>query len=177
MRPQSLPRPGISPWPQDGQPWIQEPPGAFPVAGQPPAGPAVPQAAGGPLGDFQQSYAQVMVGAAPRGLRREPIAESWLKGAAIGFGSALVWRQMKRRRAAKGEYTSPGVRALALLLGFPAVGLVLSMLWVPESRYLVGWGCVLGAVSLIVYTIFRACGGGNYNSRRQGSPWREDHQP
>jgi hypothetical protein len=161
---QSMPQPGVSSWPQEPVSPIEP----FPVVPQAPVG--------GPLADLPNQVASVFQGAAPQGVRREPMAESWLKGAALGLGSALAWRAMKRRKAIKGEWMSPGFRALALLLGFPAVGLALSMLWIPESGYLVSWGCVLGAVSFIAYTAYRACGGGRYNSRRCGSPWRDDHR-
>jgi len=100
--------------------------------------------------------------------RQPSIVGDVIKGALLGFGSWYAWQRMKRCRAAKGEYTSPGFRALALLLVFPTIGFFLSMLWISESGYRVGWGCALGAVSFIAYAIYRACGGGRYNSRRAG---------
>jgi hypothetical protein len=164
----------------------------YPVPGAPYL-PGFPGAPEGPLGDLQNGVANVLNGAdrhhiylptgpggpvlqVPRG-RQPSMAGYWVKGAHAGFGAWLVWQQMKRRRATKGEYTSPGFRALGLMLLFPAVGLALSMLWVPESGYFLGWGCALGAVSFITYATYRATGHGRFNTRRPGSAWRGGHRP
>jgi hypothetical protein len=158
-------------------------PGAYP-----PGSPGVPQ---GPLADLQNQVAGVLNGADshhvylpgpdgsmltyPRG-RQPSVAGAMLKGALLGVGSVVVWRGMKRRRVQKGEFTSPGFRALGLLLVFPAIGFALSMLWVAESGYFLGWGCALGIASFTVYAVYRATGHGNFNTRRRGSPWRSDHR-
>jgi hypothetical protein len=97
-------------------------------------------------------------------------------GAALGLGAGYVFRRMRRRKAQKEEWTSPGFRALFLLLIFPVAGLALSMVWVSQSGRLLGWGAVLGVASFVAYAIFRAFGGGRFNRNRQGSPWRDDHK-
>jgi hypothetical protein len=171
---QQLSRPGISPWPPDGQ---TSPLGPFPVVPQAPAAgqPSWSAPVGAPLADLPGQVGSVLSGAGyrPRGYH---LAEDMAKGAAIGFGAWLVWRRMQRRRQLKGEFTSPGFRALGLLLGFPVLGFILSMVWLPETGWLFGSGTVLGVVGFIVYATYRATGHGRYNSRRQGSPWRDDHR-
>jgi hypothetical protein len=153
--------------------------------------PGNPGAPGGPLDGLQEGVASVLNSADshhvyvpgpggglltyPRG-HQPSVLGAMIKGAALGFGSWLIWHRMQRRHSVKGEYTSPGFRALGLLLGFPALGFLLSMAWISETGLLFGGGIVLGVVSFVAYAIFRVTGHGRYNSNRAGSPWRQDHQ-
>lgn len=166
---------------REAQRQVQPPVPGFPV-------PQAPE--GGPLGGIQDQVAGVLNSADshhiylpgpggallqyPRG-RQPSIARDMAYGAVAGFGAWVVWRRMQRRRQAKGEFTSPGFRGLALLLGFPVIGFALSMEWIMETGWLFGGGCVLGVVFFIVYAVYRASGHGKYNSKRQGSPWRDGH--
>ena len=162
-----------------------------PAAGVPPwtapgSVPGLPNA-GGPMAGLQHQVADVLNAADPRHpyfalgdnlipvpgtARQSSVARDMAVGAAAGFAGWIIWRRMQQRRAQKGEWTSPGFRALALLVGFPIAGFLLSMIWLPETGRLLGVGVVLGVVSFIAYASYRATGGGRYNTRRKGSPWR-----
>lgn len=161
-----------------------------PVAGQPPWSTA-PVPAVGPLGGIQYQVASVLTGADPRHpymafgdnvipvpgfARRSSVLRDEAIGGAAGFAGWLVWKRMQHRRASKGEWTSPGFRALFLLLLPPAIAFCLSMIWVPETDKFRGGGLLTGLVLAGIYTLFRTAGGGRYNTRRRGSPWRPDHQ-
>ena len=147
---ESVPQSGVSPWPQNGQSWIQEPP-------------AVPQAPAGPMGDLQGQMAQVFQGAAPRGIRHYSMAEEAAKGAAIGVGAALLWRGMKARKARVGTWTTP--LAMATVIWW-----VLSAVTVVVQAALQSWAVLIGgfAVSTVV-----AC----WYLRRKGVPRRARHRP
>jgi hypothetical protein len=163
-----------------------------PVAGSPLWAMPMQPVPGGPLAGLDSEIAGVLNAADshhvyvpgpgggvlsyPRG-RQPSIARDMAYGAAAGLAGWLVWRQMQRRRHLKGEWTSPGFRALGLLLGFPVIGIVLGMIWLPEGSRFLGAGVVLGLVSFAAYAAFRAAGGGRFNIRRRGSPWRADHRP
>ena len=164
-----------------------------PVVGFPPWTMPIEPVSGGPMAGLDSEVAGVLNAADsrqiyvpgpgggvlsyPRG-RQPSVARDMALGAAAGFAGWLLWRRMKVRRQVKGEFTSPGFRALALLLGFPTLGFLLSMVWLPETGRLLGAGVVLGVVSFIVYAIYRAAGGGRYNTRRRGGPWRGGaHRP
>jgi hypothetical protein len=141
----------------------------------------------GPLGGLQDEIAGVMNYADkhhvylpgpdntmltfPRG--REPsVARDMIYGAAVGFGSWLIWRRMARRHQAKGEYTSPGYRALFFLIAPVLVGFALSMIWPLSSVAFLGIGALTGAVLAAIYSAYRVTGHGRYNTRRAGSPFR-----
>jgi hypothetical protein len=98
--------------------------------------------------------------------------KDWALGAAAGFGAWLIWRQMKRRKAAKGEYTSPGWRFVGIWWIFMLAGFGLSMAWPLESVWFLGVAYAVGTVASFAYAIYRFCGGGRYNTRRAGSPFR-----
>ena len=134
---ESIPPPGTSPWPQNGQPWIQEPPAAS-------------QAPAGPLGDFGQSYNAVMAGAAPRGIRRESMAESAAKGAAVGLGAWLLWRGMRSRKARVGEWTTVTFRAT--MFWFVVFVLVLGAYAATDSLWVLLGGLVLDTVVMCWYS-------------------------
>lgn len=152
-------------FPYDSGQVSQEP---FPRAGLP-----VPQeTVQGPMAGFEQAYQQTMMGAAPQGIRVESQAEAWAKGAAFGFGAALAWRAMKRRRQAKGEYTHPFFRFLAIWWTFMLAGFGLCLARPMETGWFLGIAFVLGTTLSLAYLVYRATGHGNYNSRRSGSPWR-----
>lgn len=129
-----------------------------------------------PIAGFEESYAQVMQGAAPQGLRHESQAEAWAKGAAIGLASALVWHQMKKRKAAKGEWTTPFARFVMIWWGFMLAGLGLSMAWPTWTGWCMGIAFVLGTVLSLAYFIYRVTGHGRWNSRRPGDPRRGAHR-
>src|SRR5690242_2337016 len=118
----------------------------------------------------------VMQGAAPQGLRHESQAEAWAKGAVIGFGAWYLARRMRARRLAKGEWTHPLFRFLMLWWVPMLAGFGLSMIWVAESGYFMTIAFAVGTPLALAYLIYRASGHGRYNSRRQGSPWRDDHR-
>ena len=116
----------------------------FPVVPQQPDMPAVP---GGPMAGFQQSYAQVMQGAAPQGLRREPMAESWLKGALLGLGAWLIWRHLKARKQATGQYFRRGTRAAFMWILITIVGAVAAHILWPGSFWMAtGAFCAAGFI-------------------------------
>lgn len=50
------------------------------------------------------------------------------------------------------------------------------MIWVWETGWFWGLGLVTGIVLAVAYAAYRIGGGGRYNSRRQGSPFRADHR-
>src|SRR5690349_20088788 len=84
-----------------------------PAAGRSPWAPADPL--GGPLTDLPTQVSSVLAGAyGPRGPHTESQAEAWARGALIGFGSWLIWRAMKARKARVATYTTPMFRATML---------------------------------------------------------------
>jgi hypothetical protein len=144
----------------------------FPVPGFPGAQEAVSS----PMAGFEQSYAQVMQGAAPQGIRVESQTDAWAKGAVIGFGAWYLARRMRARRQLKGEWTTPFARFLMIWWGFMLAGFGLSMAWPTGTGWFLGVAFALGTVLSLVYFIYRVTGHGRWNSRRQGSPWRGDHR-
>jgi hypothetical protein len=138
--------------------------------------PAATQVPGGPLAGFEQSYTQVMLGAQPHGPRRESVVGAMAKGAVYGFMSWLVWQGMKRRKATKGEYTTPTFRFFGIWWAFMIAGFGLSMEWPLESGWFPGVAFVIGTALSVAYLVYRARGHGRYNTNRQGSPWRHDHR-
>jgi hypothetical protein len=146
---------------------------------------------GGPLAGLQDSTAAVLNAADPHHVYlpgpdgslltyprggQHSVLEDVAVGAAVGFGSWLIWRRMQRRKAAKGEYTSPGFRCLGLLVLPPVIGFALALAWPLETDKFLGLGVVAGAVLAAIYAVYRITGHGAYNSRRAGSPWRSDHR-
>jgi hypothetical protein len=162
--------PFVEPWQQTRE--AQQQVELFPVSGYPGAQEPVSS----PMAGFQQSYAQVMQGAAPQGLRHESQAEAWAKGAAIGFSSWYLARRMRTRRQLKGEWTTPFARFLMIWWGFMLVGLGLSMAWPMESGWFLGIAFVLGTVLSLAYFIYRVTGHGRWNTRRPGDPRRGAHR-
>ena len=49
-------------------------------------------------------------------------------------------------------------------------GFGLSMIWMPESLWFLGAAFVTGTAASLAYMVYRAAGGGAYNTRRPGSP-------
>ena len=155
-----------------------------PVAGAPPWTMPMPPVTGGPLEGLQDSVAGVLSAAdsrhlylpgpqgsmlqLPRG-RQSSVARDMAYGAAAGYAGWLIWRGMQRRKATKGEYTSPGYRCLAILLLPPVLAFCLSMVWVMESGKLMGTGIAAGVILATVYAVYRFTGHGRYNTRRRGA--------
>ncbi len=176
-------------FPMPGDP--QAPGMPYPAPGAPylPGNPGVPE---GPLGGLQNSVANILNAAdshhlylptgpggpvlqVPRG-RRPSVLRDMAYGGAAGFVGALVWRAMKRRKARKGEYTHPVFRFLAIWWLFMLTGFGLC-LWRPlETGWFLGTTFMLGTVASFAYMAYRAAGGGRYNTRRRGSPFRADHE-
>jgi hypothetical protein len=150
----------------------------MPSASQPFQQPVVPYspdftlpmpAVGGPLAGLHSQVNSVLASSGYYGRRQESMAEAAAKGAAIGFASALVWQQMKKRKAANGEYTTPFFRFLAIWWGCMLAGFGLSMVWPIESMKFLGTSFVLGTIASVVYLVYRVTGHGRYNTRRRGA--------
>lgn len=143
-----------------------------------------------PLGDLDGAIGQVLGSAGYNPKPYNPYKAA-AEGAAIGVGSAIVWHQMKKRKAAKGEYTHPYFRFFLYFWAPVVLGFISLMgcLSVPPPAFgngnqavTQGWvdlGVTLFFISVLVglvwswgYLIYRATGHGRYNSRRTGSPWR-----
>jgi hypothetical protein len=139
-----------------------------PVAGQPLWSTTPMPAVGGPLAGLDSQLNSVLVSSGYYGRRQESMAEAAAKGAAIGFASAVVWHQMKKRKAAKNEYTSPFFRFLAIWWICMLAGFGLSMVWPIESMKFLTIAFVLGTLLSLVYLIYRVTGHGRYNTRRRG---------
>lgn len=139
-----------------------------------PWGQPLPQA--GPLGGLQDQTGQVFQGAAPGGLRHKPQVESWAEGAAVGLTAWLIWRQMKRRKAAKGTYFSPGWWCLLLFMFPLAVAFGLSLYAPLQFWWFQLAGLIVGTILATVYAAYRITGHGRYNTRRRGSPRRDDRK-
>jgi hypothetical protein len=131
---------------------------------------------GGPLANMPTQVNQVLTGAGYGQRRHMNPVEAAAVGAAAGFAGYLVWQNMKKRRALKGEYTSPGVRWFLFFLVPFTIGSMLALSHNAEIGIFLGGGFVLGVVLSVYYAIYRIAGGGRYNTRRQGSPFRADHQ-
>jgi hypothetical protein len=124
-------------------------------------------APGGPLVGLDGSIQQVMSGAQPQGPRRHSVAENMAIGAAVGFGSWLVWQRMKSRHQRTGTYVHPVFWFLAIWWAFMIAGFALSMEWVAETGYILGTAFVLGTVLSFAYAVYRFTGHGRYNTRRR----------
>jgi hypothetical protein len=173
------------------------PPSSTPLQPSLPVGPAGPFTAplpvvqDGPLAGLQDQLAGVLNTADshhvyvpgpggtmltyPRG-RQPSVARDMAYGAAAGFGAWLVWRQMKRRKAIKNEYTTPTARFFLIWWAFMVAGFALSMMWPMEADWFLGIAFVSGTVLSLAYLAYRIAGGGRYNTNRSGSPWRDDHR-
>jgi hypothetical protein len=144
----------------------------FPVPGYPGAQEPVSS----PMAGFEQSYSQVMQGAAPQGIRVESQAHAWAKGGVIGFGVWYLVRRMRIRRQLKGEWSTPFARFVMIWWGFMLAGFGLSMAWLTRTGWFLGIAFVLGTVLSLAYLVYRVTGHGRRNSRRPGDPRRGAHQ-
>jgi hypothetical protein len=156
----------------------------------PSASPWLPVVQDGPLAGLQDQLAGVLNAADshhtyipapggamlqyPRG-RQPSVARDMAYGAAAGFGAWLVWRGMKRRKATKGEYTTPTARFFLIWWAFMVAGFAPSMMWPMDADWFLGIAFVLGTVLSLAYLAYRIAGGGRYNTNRSGSPWPSDH--
>lgn len=154
---------------------------------QPPVGPCsgdynapmplTPGAPGGPLGQLPEQVNSALQGAGYYDRRHMSTAEAMVAGAVAGYAAQQTWKGMKRRKAAKGEYTNPTARAMLLLVMPFVVAFAIAMAApIAYADVLLGTGAVLGPVLFVSYLIYRICGGGRFNTNRKGSPWRSDHQ-
>jgi hypothetical protein len=146
--------------------------------------PGVPE---GPLAGLQDSVAGVLNSAdphhvylptgpggpvlqVPRG-RQSSVLRDMAIGALAGFGSALVWRSMEARKLAKGEYTHPFFRFLAIWWTSMLAGFALAMIWPIETVPLLCIAYAIGTVGSLAYLAYRVTGHGRYNSRRGDRPF------
>jgi hypothetical protein len=124
---------------------------------QPPVGPAqpfttpLPVVEGGPLGDLQDQTAAVLNSADhrnvyipgpggallryPRG-RQQSVLGDMVKGALLGFGGWLLWRHLRARKQATGQYFRRGTRAAMMWVAITIAGAVAAHILWPGSFWM-----------------------------------------